>query len=390
MGQFIRATLSSLFGLMLLNLAGCGSTSDTSSALVSGTVSFYNGATKGVSSLSMGLIQTQAMNGTWLLTPNQVKVEILKLEFCSIEGDCKESFVSGCEVVFDFESASLTKAIDCEIGYPLGTFDKVMVVTSKTARVLISDSANGIYSNSSTGDLSSTVPAGGAGFINVTAQSGGPSEYIASGFLAESVTITENNIPNLVITGDLSHTILAQVNGGNPTLSQSFDVQGLAVDLLPSVNKPGKIAFYSSYNTAESVRRESVAGSGGEVRVYYDSAGEPRALFLESGNIGGATSGCGGGGASSQAYAIGNGGYLGRDSANTIAWARPQDADWTSYVGVFAIETEQTIIGSTTTIRCKNVSSDPRPVSGNTYASGAPVTTPADEEATVMLVQFSQ
>src|SRR5438874_2296941 len=72
-------------------------------------------------------------------------------------------------------------------------------------------------------------------------------------------------------------------------------------------------------------------------------------------------------------------GYLGLDTTNTLGWALPTDNSFASYSSEFSMAQVITLGGSTT-LKCKQISTDPAPAGGN-FSSGAPAISSPDYTA---------
>ena len=77
-------------------------------------------------------------------------------------------------------------------------------------------------------------------------------------------------------------------------------------------------------------------------------------------------------------------GYLGLDTTNTLGWALPTDNSFASYSSEFSMAQVITLGGSTT-LKCKQISTDPAPAGGN-FSSGAPAISSPDYAAGFVLV----
>src|SRR5439155_24944820 len=79
------------------------------------------------------------------------------------------------------------------------------------------------------------------------------------------------------------------------------------------------------------------------------------------------------------------GGWLGKDANNVISWVLPTDSSWSVY-NAYYVMAEQTVIGQTTSLKCRVTSAPPPPADGKTYASGAPVMATSDKTVTLRLL----
>lgn len=343
-------------------------------------------------------------NGQWLFTPDKVKISLTQIRFKS-SGDLEEQIdISGCEVEFLKATASLEKVLDCSIQIPVGTWNSISVKMNPTSQIYLSDTTNNFYTTSA--GIVTTAPAGGAEYLSFTSVING--EFTA--YLPTPFEVKTGDTPTVSVIGDLTHTVRGEVSNSGVSLAINWASISDPVQLLPVAGTASKIAFYSSSGTAHTFRREDkqpFPGTPGnhsgetEIRVFY-SGDDPSMLFLDSGNVGG-TSYCGDGqggtrpvkngkfvsSATAAAPTAGNsvaGGYLGRDSNGNISWARASDFSWTNYTSVFTMP-EKTSLGTTGTLSCGAVTSDPKPSSGDTYASGPPTFT---SQATSVLTLVAQ
>ncbi len=394
-----------------LGLYACGGSSDTgTSDDITGTpdpitanLVAFNGATSTVASspvaAAQGIFPTPksapAIDGKWVVTPNQVKVTFTAITLDGPSGG-ETITVDNCEVTFDLLTASLSQLLSCLIEVPAGTYTKIGFIAEETTQVLIDDDTNGLYTDPASATLlSTTEPAGGAQFVPLTSSLGtlGGSFYLAS-----SVEVNEGDNIDVNIIGDLTHAVFVEVGGGTATFDVGiWAVQQAGIHVFVSLNDLGKINYYSASATGLTYRKEAifpVDESSVDIRIYYVSDAQPTFLFLESGNVGSPS--CGGGSVPSQASAAdastspedtsGNraGGYLGLDSNGVLGWARPQTLAWDAYVATFAMDEAQSL-GGTSTMECQDTSTDPAPAGGS-FSSGAPIITSPDAQVSLTLV----
>ncbi len=405
----MKATRSIITTLILILLYACGGSSDSIPGVGTGTpqpitanLVAFNGATSTVTA-SPDIVPTltfaTAIDGKWVVTPNQVKVTFIAITFDGPSGGQMVT-VDGCEVTFDFATASLSQALTCSIEVPAGTYDNIGYIAEGTTQVLIDDAANGIYTDPNSATLlSTTEPTGGAQFVPLTnSLADVDGTFGGSFFLASSVEFNEGDNININIIGDLTHALFVEVNSGTATFDVGiWAVQQAGIHVFVSLNDLGKINYYSASATGLTYRKEAIFAvneSSVDIRIYYVSAGQPTFLFLESGNVG--SESCGGGSVPSQASAADAstspedtsgsraGGYLGLDSNGVLGWARPQTLAWDVYVAIFAMDEAQSL-GATSTMKCQDTSTDPAPAGGS-FSSGAPNITSPNAQVTLTLV----
>lgn len=399
-----------LVGFLLLSVS-CGKNSGGGNVNV--TARFLNGATPTPGSggswpETSG--RTQALtglpaDGSWLISPNKLRLTVNSISLHSgtgagaDAGNTTNANPANCVITYDISQVGLSKLVDCPFTLSAGTYRSTYIGFNATYDVLINDSTNGIYTDSSSPSLLRTgsPPPTGAQFVTVTSNSSG-STFGAGGNLPQAITLN---------TGD-SSTLSIVVNGlqflkvtiSNSGAQAAFGWYGIGdpfrPDMAVSFNAVGKIGYYvrTDINTALSY----VAGGGGPARpqgidsvaVNYSSATSPSTLYLGfSGNppgcntpppgprsVGGVISGPPNGG--------GLGGYLGLDTNGVLGWALATDDSWATYATEFSMP-QKSNLGDSTTLKCKNISSDPSPP-GGTFASGAPNIATADYSANYVLV----
>ena len=386
----MKVTRSIITTLILILLYACGESSGGIQGVDTGTpdpitadLVAFNGATSTVAAApvaaSPGIFPTPesapAIDGKWVVTPNQVKVTFTAITLDGPSGG-ETVTVDNCEVTFDFATASLSQLLTCLIEVPAGTYTRIGYIAEETTQVLIDDDINGLYTDPASATLlSTTEPAGGAQFVPLTSSLG---TLGGSFFLASSVEITEGANIDINIIGDLTHAVFVEVNGGTATFDVGiWAVQQASIHVFVSLNDLGKINYYSASATGLTYRKEAIFPideSSVDIRIYYVADNQPTFLFLESGNVG--SESCGGGSVPSQASAADAstspedtsgsraGGYLGLDSNGVLGWARPQTLAWDVYVAIFAMDQAQSL-GNTSTMECQDTSTDPAPAGGS-------------------------
>ena len=215
----MKVTRSIITTLILILLYACGESSGGIQGVDTGTpdpitadLVAFNGATSTVAAApvaaSPGIFPTPesapAIDGKWVVTPNQVKVTFTAITLDGPSGG-ETVTVDNCEVTFDFATASLSQLLTCLIEVPAGTYTRIGYIAEETTQVLIDDDINGLYTDPASATLlSTTEPAGGAQFVPLTSSLG---TLGGSFFLASSVEITEGANIDINIIGDLTHAV---------------------------------------------------------------------------------------------------------------------------------------------------------------------------------------
>jgi hypothetical protein len=262
---------------------------------------------------------------------------------------------------------------------------EVDIGISNVFQVLINDATHGIFTDpgSPTG-LSTTAPAGGAAFVNLTIPTstntdGNGLMTMQTGFDAP-IVVDSASPPTITLVVDMIHTVLMNVNGSALTFDTSLPQP--AVHVTPTISGPGRVEFYSATGTADNVNA-GIASSGNEstsIRLVYNSASTP--IDVWSPVIGPSEAWNASPTAGAASFTIG--GYLGLDASGTLCWALPTTFTYSQYAYLKAMK-PATAIGGTTVLKSKAVTSAPAPTSGATYASGCPAFTP-DSQTTLTLV----
>lgn len=371
-----KLLVASFSFLGVVAFSGCGSNASTSGAAVNGRVSFVQGGSA-VAALSATMLRGSSparsfelspkrltSGDDYFISPNQAKITFTSIIFRDASGGTLgTSSLSGCVVTYDRSQASGTSLLDCPVAIPVGEIAQISVAFSKTIQILINDTTTGIYTNSAAGTGYQTeAPGGGPDFVDFHVTAGAdPNERSTPVIFAQPITITADSSPQLYITTDMIHGMTLKVDAGGTTLSVPTMGTSDPVALFGGLT-PGKSLFLSQATTIESVK---VAGQK-SVRIFYDESGQPLYLIGYTCGVDGPK-----GAWASPPIGATIGGWLGKDSANTIAWALPTDTSYQTYSAYFSMA-EQTVLGGTTTLYCKASASPPVPSDSRTYASGAP------------------
>jgi len=380
--------MNKLVPVVLLITAACGDS--TGPRAVSGTAHLVHGPSvaAGVSldrrAAPMANFAVTPSGGHWYISPDQGKITITSLSFHDASGNVQAATFSGaCTASYNRASPTLSSILDCPFSLASGTYVEVDIGVSNVFQVLINDATHGIFTDpgSPTG-LSTTAPAGGAAFVNLTI----PTSADANGVMTMQtafdtpVVVDSASPPTITLILDMIHTVLMNVNGSALTFDTSLPQP--AVHVTPTVTGPGRVEFYSASGTADNVNA-GIATSGNEstsIRVVYNAASTP--IDVWSPVIGPSEAWNASPTAGAPQFTIG--GYLGLDASGTLCWALPATYTYAQYAYLKSMK-PAAAIGGTTVLKSKAATTAPAPVSGTTYASGCPAFTP-DQQTTLTLV----
>jgi len=376
--------------------AGGGGGGGGGSGMVSGHARILHGPSTVMHSAQRIPPHPQATDGHWALSPDQTKVDVVSLTFQGDQaGVVQQVTLTNCSPTYVRDQAALTQVLDCPFQIPAGTYVGMGIGVSTTFQVLVSDAANGFFSDpNATTKLSSTAPTGGAQFVSVTVPGPGGSGTVLSQqtYFTHPIAVTATGsiggddggtTPGITvdIVEDMVHTVFANVSGGVASFDTSLPFP--PVQMMASIEGAGRVAFYSESATAGSaIMGGPTDDESSSVRVFYDGTGAASYLFhptvgpSQAWNADPATS--------PQSGMFRAGGYLGVDASGTLCWAIPVDGSYAQYKAVCEMQVVSTT-GGTTTLKCQNLTQAPHPTSGTTYASGCPTITP-DSQTTLTLV----
>jgi len=325
-------------------------------------------------------------DGHWALSPDQSRATLTSLAFQGSDGNVTTADLTGCVPTYVRDAAALTSILDCPFDVPPGTYVGVGVGVRTTFDVMLTDAANGFFTDpaSPTG-LSTTAPAAGPQFASfVVPGPGGQGDVLTSQtFFTTPLVVSAGGTVTLEIVEDMIHTLFANVSGGTASFDTSLPLP--AVQLIPSVAGAGRVEFYSPTGTAlDALMPGPTDDESGSVRVFYADASQPSYLFSpvpgpsQAWNVSPASSPV------NPANGFRAGGYLGLDASGVLCWALPADYTYAEYSAICRMPVA-TAVGDSTTLSCQHVTNVPAPVSGDTYASGCPTIIP-DVQRTLTLV----
>jgi hypothetical protein len=371
-------------------LLGCSGSSS-----LKGQASVVMGGTplgKLSSPLAAGVAPALA-DGTWLLSPNQAKVTLTKLNFRgATSAETVSADLTDCTPTYDLSQGSGAQLMSCPFEVPPGTYLGMDVSLKGTFEILVSDPVNGIYSDASApSKLSTNPPAQGAQFVShrvgMTGSADPEPVFTTVTNFPKPLELSAENPPQLYIVVDMLHALSALVTSGVPALVSEDG--HLPVHLVTSATAGGHSAFYPATGTAQNVR--TAGNSEDYVRILYSDPTTPAlAIFLIQGCNAGvlnsaANFGPDDGPVSDNGFKTG--GWLGQDSTGRISWASPADRQYSAYASYFVLE-GGTDIGLARSLLCKNTSAVPPPSSGSTYASGAPAILDPTVQRSLTLVAY--
>jgi hypothetical protein len=284
-------------------------------------------------------------------------------------------------VTFDLTQPGLAQTLDCPFTVPAGTYTGAGPRFGETFELLISDQANGIFTDpESPTKLSATEPAGGAKALTLP----NPAASLGGGGVRFPTPVTVKDGETLTVSVLLNALQRIQVNVGGGTIQLGADGNGLPgfPDAAMAVGTPAAIAFYvnDALGTAHSYNGSTMGMNNPlAIQVLYGNGMVPAFLNMSNGDL----PGCG----HIQVLFVfagrGNG-YLGLDGAGVLGWAGFSDVASTNYSAVMSMPQISTL-GATTTFKCLTTTTDPAPP-GDSFSSGAPVIPSPTREEVMTLV----
>ena len=350
----------------------------------SATISFFSGATPAGHPAALRAVRPNTLpmdvvpkDGQWYLSPDKM---ILTVTSIQLQGGSMDPVAVNCPLTYDRSQPGLTKLSDCSFAATAGTYSGLNLGISSTYQVLINDSVNGFYSTSS--GIVTSSPAGGAQYLTVITNS---FSGIASQFPAP-IDVSSSAPPTLSVVVNGLQFFRVQVSSGAVSLGwpDVGDTDPRRPDMTVSVDALANVAFYSN----QGINSAGAICTGGACAppplqgviaayVFYSSTNVSTWIQLV---LNGTPSGCPIGASG----AFNGRGYLGLDTTNTLGWALPTDNSFSSYGTEFNMA-QVTMLSGSTTLNCKQISTDPAPAGGN-FSSGAPVISSPDYTAGFVLV----
>jgi hypothetical protein len=356
------------------SISACGGAS------IPGTVSFTLGGTDS-SATGQPLISRRSSALTagdeFIVSPKKAKITFTSIEYRG-EGSkgLGDSKLENCTVEYDRTLSSGKSLLDCAFDAPVGDIHEVSLYFEKNIQLLVDDPTLGIYTDPASATGFTTVsPAGGAAYVPYTITIGSGTTRATAIIFNSPVTVEKGSSPKIYLTMDMVHTVQLHVDGGGVNLSEKGNDP---VAIFGGLT-PGSSLYFSG---ADSIDGYPVKGVP-SLRVFTDAAGNP--LYAMIG-----PQFCGPDGGPKGAHAsppIGAhiGGWLGKDSANVIAFALAGDSNWNTYAAYYTMQA-QTTLGQNAYLNCKATTSPPPPADGKTYASGAPEMLNPDSVSTMKLI----
>ena len=359
---------------VFFTVAFAASCNDSTKPQVSVRARFLNGptpATFGTANLVAPVSGVTASvvpaTGYWLLSPDIVSMTLTAI---SLSGGPGNGTMVSCPVTYNKASPGLTQIGDCPFSVAPGTYTGIQLTFSGVYAVTINDAVNGFYSTAS--GIQTSAPAGGAQAFLVTLDNTVGGVFTVGIPLAAPIVIADTSTlaASIVINGlQFFHV---SVNGSTVGLGWpgTSYTDPFRPDIVAAVGGVAKVAFYAS--SALNTSGSFCAGAGTcspptgitALSVYYTAANRPGMVGL---SINGTPTLCGPFGVG---YVNDTRSYLGRDASGNLGWAIPQTNTWSAYSLQMRMA-EATTIGATTTLYCKNQTTDPAPAGGS-FSSGAP------------------
>ena len=315
----------------------------------------------------------------WDLTPDRARVTFTQLQFLKPGGGLLASVPLGdCQVEYSQGANSGAELLACEFEAPVGEISGITALVRDEFEVLFDDSTFGFYTDVN-GLVYGQRPAGGPSFYTFTTGEGGNEDLAFTSVYPKPFTITESEPLRIAIVVDMIHTMKGQVVNAEA----SFLNLARPAFIQISPTGTGRSVFYNQ--TGATLNYPDYFDLGQPtVRLAYSDNAVEHPLYLEAQGPGTCAEGSGeswaGGGEEGSV-----GGYLGRDAQGYLAWAYSDD-NWVTHAG-FAVMLEAAPVGSTTILTCLRTADVPAPLSGSTYASGAPeVPIVAATEAVVLIL----
>ena len=367
--------------LIIALLAGsaCADPGPTKNAF--GRAQFFNGPTTGTTSApSLVATGVPPANGIWAVSPDMVVLHAQRLILAGTAGT--KTIDLGCAVPFQKTNATLKKITDCTFVTDTGTYSRMTLVFSDQEDLLIDDPANGFYTTPT--GVTLTPPAGGAKVFTFTVPQAVNGEWSATFDLTQPLQLVQTAPLVLSVVVNGLHFLWVQVNNGQASLTGTTSPQ--RPGLVASINTIAGVEYYvhQQIGTAgaycTSLCSTPIPVGIKSFALYYASPVSPTMAGLD---YNGFAANCTNLGPSF----IGNTGksYIGLDAAGNVSWAMPSSQDYTSYVAERRVQ-RLTTVGQTTTLYCRNRTTDPAP-SGGSYTSGAPaINSPANSLGTFVLI----
>lgn len=372
----------------ILLLSGCGSKSGGGPS-VAGTASVVNGATAASRVESVTRASARPASGNWMLTPDTMTITLKKLQFLTATNDPQTSTFTNCTATFDKKKPGLAALSNCDFSVAAGTYVALMVGFDATVVVTLNNTVDNYYTDGT--GIVRTPPAGGVKPTSLryfSTSNPYPDDTLSSlSVFGSPLTIGASDTPKVTVAIDGTLSLRVDTdNSGNATFQGDGDHVGHP-DLVATANGMASIAYYlpSSLTFADVM---STSGFG-SVRAFYNGDGSPAEIFFLPGPGAGTcpvgTEQAFGlsaakfslnqnqGGASGFKY----GGYLGRDaSAKRLEWAAATSTSWTTYSALVTLD-EVTALGTSTSVKCKGISTDPAPPGDTFSGTIADLTSPS-------------
>ncbi len=305
----------------------------------------------------------------WFLSPDRITMTLTSIQAGSGQGGAPETTITvNCPVTYDKSAPGLTQLVDCPFSLPLGTYSTVNLYVSSTVEVLINDAVSGFYSTPA--GIVTSPPAGGAQPFSFTIGGTNTNEMQEPNTLPTPLQVAAGTPVTLSVIVNGLQSLKVAVTTGGVVLGwpgTSFTDPGRP-DWAVATGSVASVAFYSNQlvGTTGSYCVGGCPAPVGiqSVNVYYGGPTTPEMVGIP---INGLPKGCGPFGLS---WMVDARSYLGLDGAGNISWAIPTDGTYSSYAVEMQMAQVSTI-GASTTLYCKNITTDPAP-QGGSFASGAP------------------
>jgi hypothetical protein len=319
----------------------------------------------------------------WFLSPDRITMTLTGIQPNLSSGNSGPVIAVNCPVTYDKTKPGLTQLVDCPFTAPVGTYTGLGLFVSSTMQVLINDASAGFYSTS-TGIVTSP-PAGGAQPLSVTIGGTNANELQEPNVFPTPVQVSAATPVTFSVIVNGLQSFKVAVTGGTVTLGwpgTSYTDPGRP-DWAVAAGPLASVAFYSNQaiGTAGSFCAGGCKSATGiqSVSVYYANPTTPEMVAIP---VNGLPSGCGPFGLS---WLVDRKSYLGLDSGGNVSWAIPTDAFYSAYAVEMQMAQVSTI-GASTTLYCKNITTDPAPPGGS-FTSGAPgIASPSNVVGTYILL----
>lgn len=297
---------------------------------------------------------------------------------------------------------SLAELADCTFEATPGAYNGLQLLIDSNYQVLISDTADGLYTDPASSTLlSTTPPAGGAQLVSFT--QGGPGTSSAFTYFTSPVTVTESGVVDdasiatveLAVLFDPSYWLGTRANGG--ALVQPLSTNGNP-PIYGTLEKPAKAVLLDVYNTSNEHSAGSIhttdPGMLSYVKLVFadDAQRAPLAVtgpqHLPEGNGGGPGAGwicptlpffqawpgspddCPKDRKNGACYGVA--GYLGVTPSGVVSWAfSSDDFAYQTYSAVLSMQLPTTV-GASTTVNYVCSSTAPAPANGAKTYTTAP------------------